>query len=373
MVKNEEDIIEIFCRHALTFSDLLILVNDNSCDKTEEIITSLIAEGLSIVLHNNDNTFGSYQNEIITNLSNEAFNEHNADWVVPLDADEFLISCNDTKNVREIILNLDSSLEHIVKWRTYLVNDEETNEEKYFFEAMHYYRDESFEMFFKAIISRNVFFDYKCTVARGSHNVIPTVNAEILQTVECKELILAHFPVRSSTQLQNKVIISIFNRLCMPEVVGISFHLFDMYNDIKLTGSVSSENTKKYSYCYAIPNGFENDSLEQVEISRIDKPIIPYIEKSISNLKYTNKPTQSIKNILYHVEHIIEQYNSKIAKLKQDNEDLQQDNENLEQDNESLTCQLNDCESRINRIENSKSWKIFMMLRENYRKVFPRK
>lgn len=50
MVKNEMDIIESFVRHTLGFADLLIVADHKSTDRTREILESLQAEGLPLII-----------------------------------------------------------------------------------------------------------------------------------------------------------------------------------------------------------------------------------------------------------------------------------------------------------------------------------
>ena len=51
MVKNESDIIESFARHALSYADVLLVVDHNSTDETRKILELLQAEASAEVLH----------------------------------------------------------------------------------------------------------------------------------------------------------------------------------------------------------------------------------------------------------------------------------------------------------------------------------
>lgn len=90
MVKNEEDIIESFIRHSMTFADELILIDHDSIDRTSEILYSLSDEYNNLFVKKYTE-FEYSQSECMTALMKEAFCEYNADIVVPLDADEFLL------------------------------------------------------------------------------------------------------------------------------------------------------------------------------------------------------------------------------------------------------------------------------------------
>ena len=90
MVRNEADIIESFVRHAASFADRIYIVNHNSTDETRKILDELVQEGLPLKV---ENFYGAAQaqSEVMTELMRRAFGEL-YDFVLPLDADEFLLS-----------------------------------------------------------------------------------------------------------------------------------------------------------------------------------------------------------------------------------------------------------------------------------------
>jgi hypothetical protein len=88
-VKNETDIIEAFVRHHVRYFDKLIILDDGSSDGTYEILTSLRASGLPIVLLR-EPVVGYDQSRYMTLLIRMGVYQFGADWVAPLDADEFL-------------------------------------------------------------------------------------------------------------------------------------------------------------------------------------------------------------------------------------------------------------------------------------------
>ena len=93
-VLNEDDIIEAFVRHTLAHVDSMVLLDNGSCDRTVEILRALRAEGLPIVVMQAPSV-------IFNELSYNTLLYHTAtltfqpDWVLHLDADEFL----DTRDV----------------------------------------------------------------------------------------------------------------------------------------------------------------------------------------------------------------------------------------------------------------------------------
>ncbi len=90
MVKNEIDIVEAFARHTLAYANRLIVLDNGSTDGTRELLHRLVAEGLPVTVVE-DGSPGKEQARQMTRLMREyAVAQHRPDWVLPLDADEFV-------------------------------------------------------------------------------------------------------------------------------------------------------------------------------------------------------------------------------------------------------------------------------------------
>lgn len=89
MVRNESDIVEAFVRHNLTILDGLVVVDHGSADSTVAILSALCAERLPLVVLRNE-AVGYLQPAVMTQVVRQAFATARADFVFPLDADEFL-------------------------------------------------------------------------------------------------------------------------------------------------------------------------------------------------------------------------------------------------------------------------------------------
>lgn len=90
IVKNEADIIEAFVRHTCAWVDHHLVFDHDSTDGTREILRALQAEGLPLTLFRDDAP-GHLQQARSNHLTRCAAERHEADWILPLDADEFLI------------------------------------------------------------------------------------------------------------------------------------------------------------------------------------------------------------------------------------------------------------------------------------------
>ena len=124
MVKNEADIIESMVRYTLNYADYLLIKEHNSTDDTRKILELLKEEGLALEIYDCD-IEGHNQSDVMTELVYKAIKEFNADVVVPLDADEFLISEKGTVNdVRSSLENLDIRGNYDIPWINFCIAEE---------------------------------------------------------------------------------------------------------------------------------------------------------------------------------------------------------------------------------------------------------
>ncbi len=88
-IRNERDILEAFVRHTAVFCDKLIILDHGSSDESPEILDELKREGLPLHLVS-DPTLGHVEVEQVSRLVHLAAHDFSADWIMALDADEFL-------------------------------------------------------------------------------------------------------------------------------------------------------------------------------------------------------------------------------------------------------------------------------------------
>ena len=103
MMKNEADIVESFVRYYATFADCIIVADHNSNDGTWDILEKLKAEYPFLVTTKVEQ-MGYIQSEVMTSLMELVANEFRADWILPMDADEFLLS-EVNKDIRTVLAN----------------------------------------------------------------------------------------------------------------------------------------------------------------------------------------------------------------------------------------------------------------------------
>jgi hypothetical protein len=87
MVRNEADLIRLnVLYHLASGIDRMLVVDNGSTDGTDEILQQLSLQHTEVRWSRDDGPF--LPSRVMTKLAREAF-EEGADWVVPVDADEF--------------------------------------------------------------------------------------------------------------------------------------------------------------------------------------------------------------------------------------------------------------------------------------------
>lgn len=87
MIRNEADIIDLNIRYHLSLGiDRIIVVDNGSTDGTDELLQQISSRDSRVSWSRDDGPF--LPSSVMTMLAREAY-EAGADWVVPIDADEF--------------------------------------------------------------------------------------------------------------------------------------------------------------------------------------------------------------------------------------------------------------------------------------------
>lgn len=205
MVKNEMDIIESFVRHTLSFADELLILDHQSSDKTRNILESLLQEGLPLTIHKTYRVEYA-QAEMTTELMYEAINEHGADIVIPLDADEFLVGTIAGKSIREYLEELDSSCIYALPWRRYIPYQPEEQINKFLL-ARPVLRDDYYDEGHKCIIGAKLVLAHRLKLIQGNHYVYSEHDGQkiSMSMLVCSTMELAHFYWRSHEQFHTKI------------------------------------------------------------------------------------------------------------------------------------------------------------------------
>ena len=203
MVKNEMDIIESFARHTLGFADLLIVADHKSTDRTREILEALQEEELPVLIE--DVAAARHaQAETMTRLLWLAADTHQADLVVLLDADEFLLP-TDEASVRDVLETLAIDDVCSLRWQRYLPQSDDGIPAGVFALSVPLLRAKEPEQGQKIIVRGDVVRRDHPGIAEGNHMILREGRvAHGYHGDFCDGLELAHLYWRSPAQICSK-------------------------------------------------------------------------------------------------------------------------------------------------------------------------
>jgi len=203
MVRNEADVIEAFVRHHVEALDELIVVDHRSSDGTGELLEALKAEGLPLSLRREDSLVHR-QDVILTALMREATTSGGADWVIPLDADEFLVA--DEGDPRDALAALAPDRAWTVDLRYYVPCPDDPADDNVLRRIRHRLVNAGTFWTRKVIVPAAWARGGRRALSQGSHTLVDVRTGEWVPASFTDELALAHFPVRSEPQLAGKVL-----------------------------------------------------------------------------------------------------------------------------------------------------------------------
>jgi hypothetical protein len=252
-VKNEFDIIEAFVRHNLALVDHLVIADNGSTDGTLGLLRTLEREGLSLTIIE-DPTTGKYMSQRMTRLMRDhAAARHDADWIVPLDADEFLVVPEGGSLIPQGA-SPDKVL--LLPWRTYVPHKSDDPAKLNPVLRMRHHLVREGAPYFKAVVPRTLAALSEAVLVQGSHTL--TIHGQEATSSILEGAWLAHFPIRGPAQYLAKVAVSELQYRTMgkhPAAVQ-SFHLKSAYALLKRDLSAFAESIFEAAHRFALPPNF---------------------------------------------------------------------------------------------------------------------
>ena len=166
LVADSADIIESFVRHTLTYADEMLVVDHAAIDGTANILCALRAEGLPVRVERYESAELCHD-EIMTALMHRAFDERGADIVVPVDADEFLVTEDAAKPCRSVLRRLRTDMTFYAWHWMYELEKPEEDAGKFLL-SRPLRRKKEHEMMQKVIVGREAAHAYPL-LAQGTH------------------------------------------------------------------------------------------------------------------------------------------------------------------------------------------------------------
>jgi glycosyltransferase involved in cell wall biosynthesis len=253
MARNEGDIIETAIRHNLQVVDHVLVIDHCSADDTPAIVKALIAEGLPVTLMM-DTSLAFHQSRRTTEGARWLFQRQHADWVFPLDADE-LLKVPSREALERGLATVPEGLHVRVRLQTYV---RDVYGDGGLFWAASFRRRLAVETYpqLRIAIHRSFLAHETQAVTTGNHYVLdvakpreapnyPGINADIV--------VIAHFPVRSARQVNNKAILGWLAHLATTHPGDTAHHWRELFEQIKAGAVLDDHHMLEVAVNYGMP------------------------------------------------------------------------------------------------------------------------
>jgi SAM-dependent methyltransferase len=205
MVKNEQDIIEPFIRHNARFVDFMIILDNASLDETRRIALDCARELGTIIVADSEE-FGYTQAERMTRLLHYCQTAFFADFVLLLDADEFIGSA-DRQTLELALDRIPQGGAGLIPWRTFVLTPEDvvraTEDPP---RSMRWRRTTESPVFEKIVLRLDGVNRPHISIGQGSHWA-RAADGAALPAIQLEGIELLHFPVRSRNQFVAKSVV----------------------------------------------------------------------------------------------------------------------------------------------------------------------
>ena len=200
-VRNEADVVELFVRYHAPLLDRHLVVCHLSQDASADIVRRVRDEGLPVELREiSDAVFR--QSVVATALMKELAAQEPGAWVLPLDADEFIVG----GDLRAVLEGLPRDRPATLPWRTYVPTPSDDETEPHLLRRVRKRRDPEVPQQHKVLVSSELALARGIKLSIGAHKLLRGRNDELIDPVPAGPLALAHFPVRSDPQFRSKVL-----------------------------------------------------------------------------------------------------------------------------------------------------------------------
>jgi len=310
IIRNESDILETFVRYHLQIVDHMIIVNHRSTDSSGEILKNLVKEGAKLELIE-ENALEQPQGRVLTTMMKRAARDYGADWVIPLDADEF-ITAPGGSSVREVLSGFPRDKVVHMPWRTYVPLPTDDWTEANVLSRIRHRRGAENPQSYKVCIPACYARKRQAELLFGSHRLMKRsfFSKKEYPYAHSDRVALAHFPVRSGDQVITKAITGWLSCLAKPRrAPNENMHLKQLYDRFQAGFTVG------YDELTAIALGYAGDpQLCLKDIDVVDDPVLPEAGDIILRYgtSYESRP-------LAILAHLGEDFASAIADVRRNN------------------------------------------------------
>lgn len=323
VIKNESDILETFVRHNLGYLDAMVVLENRSSDKSRQILARLACEGLPLIFLD-DPEIAHKQSEKLTGLIKRAASIFNPDWVIPLDADEFL-NPNEGETLESILADLPEDSVGQMEWRTYVPTASDHSATMDVLKRIRNRRVVESPQYYKVVIPKSIFNEKPFIVDYGNHAVRLEDGTYPVDHYVLRTLPLAHFPLRSSEQILTKAFVSWLANLSYEDRTIDGWHKQALYERFVKNIPLSGEELELSAINYAADKNVENSLVEDhvkqaasyqlkhtdlmtfdpmVSVASMSEDLAGMLRGAVANKNETSDEDYSGAELLSSVEHI---------------------------------------------------------------------
>ncbi len=226
-VKNEIDIVEAFVRHHARHFDKLIVLDDGSSDGTYQVLQRLQSICCDLVLLRQP-AIGYLQHRYMSLLLRMAVDKFGADWVLPLDADEF-VEPNDRLMLAQVLAGREPAV-YRLQWSNFVWTPEIERSDEQNPVLRQRLRLPPSVGFSKLLIHAE-FVNATVELSLGNH--VLTYNGLPLAAEPFEGMTLCHYPVRSIAQYAGKIAVGYLQYVATPDWRrDTGFHYIEPFREL---------------------------------------------------------------------------------------------------------------------------------------------
>jgi glycosyltransferase involved in cell wall biosynthesis len=203
-ILKEDDIVEAFVRHHAGMVDHHLFLDNGSTDRTLDILRSLKAEGLKLTVLQNTAPFYA-EVSYNTNLFKHARGMFSADWVLFLDADEFVDTRNVPNSLRHQLTVLPAEVRCLAVASVNYLDLPSDNSAEPIVPLRMRSRERAPPNPVAKMFVRGQLADAGATIEAGQHNVV--LHGEFIAAYSEHKVTLAHYYRRSAWQIISKSVL----------------------------------------------------------------------------------------------------------------------------------------------------------------------